>query len=76
MLAFPDFALLERIERFCKQNDLDYIDGIVHFCEANEIELEIVADLIKKDPVFTAKMQIEAEKLNFVKPSGGAKLPF
>jgi hypothetical protein len=76
MLTFLDMTLLERIERFCKQNELDYIDGIVQFCESNDIEVELVADLIKRDAVFTAKMQIEAEKLNFVKPSGSAKLPF
>lgn len=76
MWISPDLALLESIERFCKQNSLDYIDGIVHFCEKNNVELEVVAELIKKDPVFTAKMRIEAESLNFVKPSDAAKLPF
>ena len=74
-MIFPDFALLTKIEQYCKNNKLDYIDGIVHYCEENSIELEIVAALIKKDPVFTAKMQIEGENLNFLKKSEGAKLP-
>lgn len=75
MLIFPDFSLLIRIERFCKTHQLGYIDGITYFCEKHNIEVEIIAELIKKDPVFTAKMQIEAETLNFVKKSKSAKLP-
>ncbi|MGZ4850511.1 MAG: late promoter transcription accessory protein [Candidatus Bathyarchaeia archaeon] len=74
-MIFPDFSLLNKIEQFCRIHQLDYIDGITSYCEKNNVEIEIVAELIKKDPVFTAKMQIEAEKLNFVKKSQGAKLP-
>lgn len=74
-MIFPDFSLLANIEKFCRNHQLDYIEGITAYCERNSIEVEIVADLIKKDPVFTAKMQIEAENLNFVKKSTGAKLP-
>jgi HD-like signal output (HDOD) protein len=76
MLIFPDHSLLDIIEKFCRSNKLEYIDGITSYCAKNNIEVEIVAELIKKDPVFTAKMQREAENLNFVKKTGGAKLPF
>lgn len=74
-MIFHDFHLLDKIDKFCKQNELSYIDGITHFCETNSVEIEAVAVLIKKDPVFTAKMQIEAENLNFIKRTSGAKLP-
>jgi hypothetical protein len=75
VLMFPDTSLLIVIDKFCKTNKLDYIDGIVSYCDKHNLEVEIVAELIKKDPVFTAKLQNEAENLNFVKKSGNAKLP-
>jgi hypothetical protein len=74
-LIFPDLSLLNTIEKFCRNHQLDYIEGITAYCERNSIEVEIIADLIKKDPVFTAKMRTEAENLNFVKKTPGAKLP-
>ena len=67
--------LLTKIEKFCKTSKLNYIEGITSYCEKHNVEIEIVAELIKKDPVFTAKMRNEAESLNFVKKSGNAKLP-
>ena len=75
MLILHEAPLLVRIENFCRKHKLDYIDGITCYCEKFNIELEAVAELIKKDPVFIAKMKIEAENLNFVKKSGSAKLP-
>lgn len=74
-MIFPDASLLTKIEKFCKKYNLDYIDGITSYCAKNNIEIEIVAELIKKDPIFTAKLQNEAENLNFVRKGGGAKLP-
>ena len=74
-MIFPDLMLLTKIERFCRVNKLNYVDGITCYCEKHNVEIEIVAELIKKDPIFTAKVRHEAENLNFVKKSGNAKLP-
>jgi len=52
---------------------MDTIDAVVHWCEVNLIEIELVADLIKKNPLMTSKIQIEAENLNFLKKH--ARLP-
>ena len=52
---------------------MDTIDAVIHWCEVNTIEIEMVADLIKKDPLMTSKIQIEAENLNFLKKH--ARLP-
>lgn len=75
MIFFPDQTILADIETYCRKHQLDYIDGILTFCNKNNIELEIIAELIKKDPIFSAKMKIEAENFNFIKKTGGAKLP-
>jgi hypothetical protein len=52
---------------------MDTIDAVVHWCEINSIELELVADLIKKDPLMTSRIQVEAENLNYLKKH--ARLP-
>lgn len=52
---------------------MDAIDAVVHWCEVNSIELELVADLIKKDPLMTSRIQVEAENLNYLKKH--ARLP-
>jgi hypothetical protein len=52
---------------------LDIIDAVCHWCAENNIDVETAAALIKKDAVLRAKIQIEAENLNILKPS--ARLP-
>lgn len=63
----------DEIEKLRKTKNLEYIDAVIYWCEANKIELEFAAGLIKKDPVFKSKVQIEAENLNILKR--GARLP-
>jgi len=55
-------------------NDVDYIDAITTWCEKNNLDIEVIANIIKKDPVIKSKLQADAENLNYLK--GGAKLPF
>jgi hypothetical protein len=57
----------------CRDKNIEYIDAVVLWCEKNKIEIEFVAGLIKKDPVFKSKIQVEAENLNVLKR--GARLP-
>lgn len=63
----------EEIESLRKKKNLEYIDAVILWCEKNNLEVEFAASLIKKDAVFKAKMQIEAENLNILKR--GARLP-
>jgi hypothetical protein len=58
---------LEQIRKFCVDNNVQLIDGVIHWCEKNNIEIEYVAGLIKKDNLFKKKMLSEAKNLNFVK---------
>lgn len=73
MLDDKKTQILAEIDRFCSKNDVSLLDGIVHWCENNNVEIEYVASLIKKDQNFKAKLQIEAENLNIMKKS--ARLP-
>jgi hypothetical protein len=52
---------------FATSNNVDYIDAIVHYCEVHNIEIEFVADMIKKNSVIVSQLQIEAENLNILK---------
>ena len=56
-----------------KQENLNYIDAIVYFCDLNAIDLESVPKLISKP--LKEKIKYEAQELNFLKRSSRAKLP-
>lgn len=58
--------IINDIQRYCIKNKLEYIDGIISWCEKNNIEIEVIAPLIKKDPIMVSKLQYEAEELNFL----------
>jgi hypothetical protein len=65
--------LAKEIERLTKNGQVDIIDAVCHWCKENNVDVETVAALIKRDQVLKSKIQIEAESLNILKPS--AKLP-
>lgn len=53
------------IERYVLNNKCNYIEGIVLYCEENEIELEVVPKLISKP--LKEKIKNDAANLNFLK---------
>ena len=55
------------------QEDMNYIDAIVYFCDLNAIDLESVPKLISKP--LKEKIKYEASELNFLKRRSRAKLP-
>ena len=55
------------------EENLKYIDAIIHFCEKNSIDIESVPKLITKP--LKEKIKYEAMELNFLKRSSRAKLP-
>lgn len=55
------------IEKMNKESKIEYIDAIVGWCEKHNLEVEYAAQLIKRDPVLKAKLQVEAENLNYIK---------
>jgi hypothetical protein len=50
-------------------DDISYMDSILHWCEKNNIEIETLVPIIKKDPNIKAKLFEYAEKNNFIKKS-------
>lgn len=64
---------IEDIEKLHNENDIDYIDAVVMWSEQNNIDIEILANYIKKDSMLRSKIQVEAQNLNFLKK--GNSLP-
>ena len=61
------------IEAIVKNDNLGYIDAIVHYCEQNAIDVESVPKLISKP--LKEKLKWEATELNYLKRTTRAKLP-
>jgi hypothetical protein len=53
------------IERFVRDNKCNYIDGIIQYCQENEIEIETVSKLMSKP--LKEKLKNNAVDLNFLK---------
>jgi hypothetical protein len=65
----------QEIETLVQVNEeMSYIDAIIHFCENNNIDLESVPKLISKP--LKEKIKYEAMELNFLKKTSRAKLIF
>lgn len=53
------------IEKYVRDNHCNYIEGIVQYCEENEIEIESVSKLLSKP--LKEKLKHNAIELNFLK---------
>ena len=60
------------VEKVAFENEMNYIDAIIFYCEKNEIELESVPKLISKP--LKEKLKYDAQKLNYMKKTSRAKL--
>ena len=60
------------VETLVNNDDMSYIDAIIHYCDTNDIELETVPKLISKP--LKEKLKHEAQQLNFIKKTSRAKL--
>ena len=72
---FSSAGFAQEIEALVKNNEnMNYIDAIIHFCDQNAIDLESVPKLISKP--LKEKIKYEAQELNFLKRTSRAKLVF
>ena len=63
----------QEVEKIAVTNeDMNYIDSVLHLCDLNEIEVESVSKLISKP--LKEKLKYEAQQLNFMKKTSRAKL--
>lgn len=64
----------EEIEEIVYDLDVSYMEAVVLYCEKNDIEIETVSALIKKNASLKNHIQLEAEDLNMVNTKT-ARLP-
>ena len=63
----------QEVEKIAVTNEnMTYIDSVLHLCDLNEIEVESVSKLISKP--LKEKLKYEAQKLNYMKKTSRAKL--
>ena len=61
------------IEKIVANDELNYIDAILHYCETNNLEVESITKLISKP--LKERLKWDATRLNFMKATSRAKLP-
>ncbi len=61
------------IEKIVSEEDLNYIDAILHYCETNGLEVDSITKLISKP--LKERLKWDAIRLNFMKKTSRAKLP-
>jgi hypothetical protein len=68
-LSAEKFSL--EIEKYVFENNCNYIEAIVNYCEENSIEMESVSKLISKP--LKEKLKNNASQLNYLKKTSKAK---
>lgn len=64
---------MNEIDQLVQEKKIEYIEAVLLYCSMNDIEIETAASLIKGSAKMKAKIQLEAEELNYLPKSG--KLP-
>lgn len=65
--------ILNDIAPYLKDPNASYIDALVEYAEKNNIEVQLIGDIVKKNPVLKAKVREDAEALRLVEKT--ARLP-
>jgi hypothetical protein len=68
-LSAEKFSL--EIEIYVKENNCDYIEAIISYCDEHSIEIETVPKLLLKP--LKEKIKYSADKLNFLKKTSKSK---
>lgn len=66
------FAL--EVEKIVIEENCNYIDAIVHYCEVNGLEVDSITKLVSKP--LKERLKYDAINLNFMKKTSRAKLLF
>lgn len=66
-------TFLVEIEQLCRDEKVTFMDAVLHYCEKNNVEIESVAQYIRKNVVLKARLQEDAEELNYLQKT--SRLP-
>jgi len=62
------------IEELVYMYDIEYIDACIMYCNQNDIEIEYIGEILKRNQCLKSKIQVEAENLNFIKKTSRLSL--
>jgi len=54
------------VERIAFEKRLDFMDAVLHYCETTGMDIEAAGGLIKSSAKMKARIQDEAEQLNYL----------
>lgn len=57
---------MSEIDKIVIEKRISYLDAVIFYCESNQIEIETAASLIKGSAKMKARIQDDAEELNFL----------
>ena len=55
-----------QVNELCEKG-VEFLDSVLTICEKNDIDLDTISPIIKKDPELKSRLFIIAENLNFIK---------
>jgi hypothetical protein len=54
------------IEKLVKGKNMNYLDAIMYYVDVHEVDPELIASIVKKNPNLKGKLQEDCMKLNLV----------
>lgn len=72
MKEITNESIVREIQKYIMEG-VPYIDAVVEYAEKYEIEIEVLGEMIRTNPVLKANIQAEAEELNMLERT--ARLP-
>jgi len=60
-------SFAKEVEEIVWMEDCSYMDAILKYCSDNDLEIETVAEVVKKNGNLKALVYEDAEKLNYVR---------
>ena len=73
MLKLQYDEFFEYVYKIARQPDSNYMEAVLDYAHKNDIEIEALADIIRKNPNIKSRIQDEAEELYMIEKT--AKLP-
>tara|TARA_Y100000385_G_scaffold286006_1_gene347116 strand:+ start:1118 stop:1345 length:228 start_codon:yes stop_codon:yes gene_type:complete len=73
MLKLQYDEFFEYVYKIARQPDSNYMEAVLDYAHKNDIEIEALADIIRKNPNIKSRIQDEAEELYMMEKT--AKLP-
>lgn len=66
-------SFVTSINQMAEKHGISHLDAVVEYCERNDVDIEAVGTMIKKNPVLKARIEEDAENMNYLQKH--ARLP-